>query len=229
MTDGVSVNVCVVAFTYDEFIYQHDDNSILTELGDQIDCGTNYDVNTKNNIYSEDRDGWSPYEDGFPLHQYFLDSGYAPNLLSSEIENIDSDPGCLETLIKDVDLYVFDPLFVACAASDRLINIFHGVIFEGKKNFCLIMPRRLTHLAKEALSEICKKKLHLLESAGWGEWVAEDADRFMRYLARSEVKRPSKRVADKANLAEMASFATVVRLNDIPRLLERILDIEIAQ
>ena len=190
MPDPTRISVCIVAFTYDEFIEA--EPKLSADVRASIDEKTWLEFRSKGVIYGDSREAWCPFENRKRVSEYFTEAGYAPGYVSSDIDLVSTDSEKLADIAGEVDLYVFDPLLVASGSYPDLITGLNVSIRTNKKHFCVVLPSRLGLIAQSSLETACEGKLTLLKAAplknGIGQWKTDDEARLIEYLARRDVK-----------------------------------------
>ena len=184
MPRSTILRVCVVALTHPQ--HMDVDAQVLSLL---IDSPLKaYDVTENGRIYGDSPDEWHPFEDNITVLDYLREVGFSDSSLSRFIASSDKVDN-LNALITEVDLYIFDPLFLTLNGNfPQLVSQLQGAIRSGNKPFCVLVPERLPQEASEMLSTICDTKLPLLklayENGSICEWKAENSIRLKAFLSR---------------------------------------------
>jgi len=178
------ISVCVLALTHEQRIYLRPDVLKMFK-GNSL---TAYNLVEKGRIYGDSPDEWHPFEDDKSVLDYLREVGFEESSLSRLIASFNKIED-LNALVTQVDLYIFDPLFLALSGNySQLIAELQGAIRKGNKPFCILMPDRLPPKVSQSLYQICEQKLPLLklayETEGLGEWKAESTVRLKAFLHR---------------------------------------------
>jgi hypothetical protein len=184
MPDKTSVRVCVVALVSGE----HDGIEPVDLKALAIAAGSKYDVVNKGVIYGTSPDDWAPYEDGVKIGTYFAGAGFDVISLSAHLATFGA-PGKLAALVNEVDLYVFDPLFLALYGTrSKLIDSLDAAVGGNpKKGACVVLPTRMPAPLRDRLQDLSVKRLTLTQGAyedGRGEFDADTPKRLNSYLKR---------------------------------------------
>jgi hypothetical protein len=179
---SASVRVCVVALTCGQSA-----SIAPLELNNLVAAARlEYDVQTKGAVYGDSPDDWAPFVKGKKILHYLTDAQFDVNSLSAQLANA-SNPAVLDALVRQVDLYIFDPLFLSLdTLYPGLVTRFETVIRDRAKPFCILLPDHLPTAIRQRLADLCDAKLPLLRLAadeeGHGEWEADTPRRLLRFL-----------------------------------------------
>ncbi len=221
MPKSTILRVCVVALTHPQ--HTAVDPQVLKLLRGRQ--SNNYDVTKDGIIYGNSPDEWHPFEDNKTVLDYLRDVGFTDSSLSRFVASSDKIDD-LNTLLTEVDLYIFDPLFLTLSGSyPQLVGQLQGAIRSGNKPFCVLVPERLPQKASEKLSNICETKLPLLkfayESGSFCEWKAESSVRLKAFLSRlyRQVKElPQQETLDAFAKMLISAGIPSISLNESPKL-----------
>src|SRR5690349_4537465 len=138
MPSTINLRVCVISLTYQQYIGV-DSQALLLLSGKS----NPYKVVEQGRIYGDSPDEWHPFEDTKSILEYLRDAGFEDVSLSKLIASFDN-MNDLNTLLTNVDLYVFDPLFLTLSGNPlQLVDRLQSAILSAKKPFCILMPDRI--------------------------------------------------------------------------------------
>jgi len=180
MADKVSITVCVVALTQEDYLDL--DPGIQIKL--KALAGV-YDFDTAGKPYSMSPDEWQPFEVGLPIRRYLEIANLRASLLSAQLY----DPKVGPEVLKKTFLYIIDPLVLTHTKKrDWLAREVQTTIYTAEKAFCIILPVGLPESLRKEIAEICADQLRYLhairDDKDSYEWQVENADRLQTYLKR---------------------------------------------
>jgi len=224
MPNPTLIRICIIALTYEQRT-EIKDGLLDLLMGDSLKA---YNVAEKGRIYGDSPDEWHPFDDSKSILDYLSEVGFEESSLSRFITT-SSNPEDLHILVNQVDLYIFDPLFLTLGGEfSQLINKLEGAICNGDKPFCILIPDRLPPEINQRFSQICEQNLPLLkyayERGCSGEWKAENASRltaFLNRLLRKIKNLPPADALEKFVQALSAYGIPYVTLEESPKMLGR--------
>jgi len=220
MADSTPIRVCVVALVYGERGNVRPDD--LKELTAKA---ASYAVHTKGTVYGDSPDEWIPFDDGASIATILKDVGFEVTSLSSHLTE-PVPPAKLKALASQVDLYIFDPLFLALHTRMELIHRLDTAVGGGNnKRYCVLLPKRIPAELRDRLSAVCDERLVLTKesfAAGdeFGEW--EIATRFhlsafLKKVLKQLIDAPLQSQLDAAQGVLVARGALPLSLSQPPR------------
>lgn len=185
MYDKRRLRVCVAALT----VGMHDRIAPIDLRNQLLDAQDSYDILTPKRVYGSSPDEWAPFQDHKTIVDYLDEAGFEWHSQSAFFEEAISEASSLDNLVRNVDLYVIDPLVLSLEGDyEFLMHRLDTAIRDRDKAFCIPMPQRMPPSARETVRQFCEARLPLLrvayESEGRGEWNAESATRLRAYLRR---------------------------------------------
>jgi hypothetical protein len=219
MPEKLLIKVCVMALTYG----QH--NQIQSTTLQQLigDCMPVYDLNQNGKVYSSSPDEWSPFEDNKKIVDFLDQTGFGANSLSHYIYDYPQQTG-RDAILKDTELYIIDPLFLALEATNaQMIAQLDAVISTSQKDFCLILPEQLTTALKEQLSSIAEDKMPMSKDVYiqqyHGMWLVNSSTHLIAYLNGVRLKLKNKPNDDRLRMFADLWGGGPTGLNNLPRLM----------
>ena len=127
------------------------------------------------------------------------EKGFVPATRPLNLAQI-AETGDSYTLLKEVSIFVIDPLFLALnSVPNDFLNQLAGVLLGDCKFYCVLLPEGLSPELSEKLKSTAKEKLRLAyedyDKTGRGRWFVRDAAEFRSYL--TEHLKPKLKVCQK--------------------------------
>jgi hypothetical protein len=141
-------------------------------------------VTKKGLVYGDSRDDWCPYEDGVTIVKHLEDVGCDVVSLSPYVD----DDDLRGDLLSQVDLYLFDPLFLTDPKYATLVLQLDAAIRKGEQTgVSVLLPKRIPSAVRDELEVICHAKLPLTADGygkGRGQWLASSVMDLRSYVSR---------------------------------------------
>src|SRR4026208_1777299 len=177
---GTSIQVAVLALTHG----QHSAVQPGTLQALVLGATGAYDVTKKGLVYGDSRDDWCPYEDGVTIVKHLEDAGCDVVALSPYVD----DDDLRGDLLSQVDLYLFDPLFLTDPKYATLVLQLDAAIRKGEQTgVSVLLPKRIPSAVRDELEVICHAKLPLTADGygkGRGQWLASSVMDLRSYVSR---------------------------------------------
>lgn len=180
--EKTSLVVCVLALTHDER------DQVPKRFRNGLESAADrYDIMTDGRVYSGSRDDWSPFVDHCRILSYLKDAEFKNIPTTSLLAQL-KEVKTRQEMLKKTKLYIIDPVFLTLEGFQDFVKELNGAIgAKADIYYCIIIPDRMPGDLRNLLSELCEKKLPLLQpvnirDARLAGWNIESSTRLKAFL-----------------------------------------------